>query len=70
MEEIEGLREFDQQSERMKALEERIARIEGAVFFGPSAVKALRRGSTAPASPPHSQPRDPAPSNPNVTKWL
>lgn len=50
----EAQSEFAQQSERMAALEERIARIEGAVFFGPSAVRALHHGSTPAESPPNS----------------
>ncbi len=48
--------EFAHQSERMTALEERIARIEGALFFGPSAVQALPRHRTSPS-----------PSSPDVT---
>ena len=42
--------EFAQQSERMTLMEERIARIEGALFFGPSAVQSLPR-SKEPGSP-------------------
>ena len=51
--------EFAQQSERMTLMEERIARIEGALFFGPSAVQSLPT-STPPRSP----------SRPDVTKRL
>lgn len=51
--------EFAQQSERMSLFEERIARIEGALFFGPSAVQAL---------PSSRNPR--TPEHPGVTKRL
>ncbi len=59
--EAAGVRsEFAEQSERMAALEERIARIEGALFYGPSAVQSL------PSDPP---PRS-SPHHPGVTKRL
>lgn len=42
--------EFAQQSERMTLMEERIARIEGALFFGPAAMQSLPK-SKEPGSP-------------------
>ena len=53
----ESRAEFAQQSERMTLMEERIARIEGALFFGPSAVQSL---------PQSKEPR--SPSSSDVTK--
>ena len=53
---------FAELNERLTELEERIARIEGAVFFGPAAAQALRRG------PVH--PRSGTPSDPGIPKRL
>lgn len=53
---------FAELNERLTELEERIARIEGAVFFGPAAAQALRRGP--------SHPRSGTPSNPDIPKRL
>ena len=44
--------EFTQQDEHMTLLEERIARIEAALFFGPSAVQSLPM-PTSRQSPSH-----------------